>query len=348
MDITLTVPATNTDGTKPANISSFEVYAVTLPPTPTPPTEAQILKIATKVASVEVKAPADPNVTVDPDDPDDPHPEMEPLEGKGLDQGAVAHVRETLTPAMMTLAAIPKDKNAARQAERPSPLAGPPPGPTLRSYAIVGVSAKGKKGPLSKRVNVPLVPPPPPPASVKIAYDEKAITVTWPALASLTPAPAAASDSALASRPLNATTRSVAYNVYDATGPAGVKLTQSPVAETTFADPRVEWGARRCYVVRTAETVAGVVIESDASPMTCDTLKDTFAPAPPKALNAVPSDGVITLIWEPSPEKDLAGYIVLRAAAPSDDLQPITTGPIHRSLIRSRTRCLRASVMCTQ
>ena len=37
---------------------------------------------------------------------------------------------------------------------------------------------------------------------------------------------------------------------------------------------------------------------------------------------------MITLIWEPSAEKDLAGYVVLRAAAPGGDLQPITREPI--------------------
>ena len=88
------------------------------------------------------------------------------------------------------------------------------------------------------------------------------------------------------------------------------------------------FGEKRCYVVRTAEAVGGVGIESEASAQSCDTMKDTFPPAPPKALNAVPSEGVITLIWEPSAEKDLAGYVVLRAAVPSGDLQPITKEPL--------------------
>jgi hypothetical protein len=127
---------------------------------------------------------------------------------------------------------------------------------------------------------------------------------------------------------LNAATPTISYNVYDVSGPDSVKLTATPIAEPTFTDPRVVFGEKRCYVVRTAETVSAVGIESDASAQSCDTFKDTFPPAPPKSLNAVPSEGVITLIWEPSAEKDLAGYIVLRATAPNQDLQPITKEPI--------------------
>ena len=37
-----------------------------------------------------------------------------------------------------------------------------------------------------------------------------------------------------------------------------------------------------------------------------------FPPEPPKGLAAVASDGAISLIWEASPEADLAGYVVLR------------------------------------
>ncbi len=149
----------------------------------------------------------------------------------------------------------------------------------------------------------------------------------WAPVAPPVTAPPAA-DGVLASTSLNAAKPTMAYNVYDVSGAESVKLTATPVSEPTFTDPRVVFGDKRCYVVRTAETISAVGIESDASAQSCDTLKDTFPPAPPKALNAVPSEGVITLIWEPSAEKDLAGYVVLRATAPGGNLQPITKEPI--------------------
>ena len=56
--------------------------------------------------------------------------------------------------------------------------------------------------------------------------------------------------------------------------------------------------------------------------------------AAPKGLAAIASEGAINLIWETNTEKDLDGYIVLRAIAPSDALQPITPAPIKETAMR--------------
>jgi hypothetical protein len=75
-------------------------------------------------------------------------------------------------------------------------------------------------------------------------------------------------------------------------------------------------------------------IESDAGPVGCKTLVDTFPPAAPKGLAAIPSDGAINLIWDPNAEKDLAGYIVLRGpadAAADAPLVPLTPAPIQET-----------------
>ena len=121
----------------------------------------------------------------------------------------------------------------------------------------------------------------------------------------------------------------IAYNVYDATkADAVVKLNATPLNDPKYADNRVVWGEKRCYVVVAAETVGGATIESEAPPATCETLVDTFPPAAPKDLKAIASEGAINLIWEPNAEKDLAGYIVLRGVEPAETLQPITPAPI--------------------
>ena len=250
VDVTLTVPSTNTDGTRPANIASVDVYAVTLPLTAAPLSEAQLLKMATKVASVAVKAPPDPNATVDEDEPDEV---VDPPEGNGLDQGAVAHVHETPDA---------RDDDAGGDSEgqetprRPRVVCSrwPVHRPRRRCAPTRSSASRrsGKKGPLSKRVTVPLVPPPPPPTAVSFAYDEKAVTLKWAPVAARAIAPPAAAG-VLPSTPLNASRPTIAYNVYDVSGADSVKLTSTPIAEPTFTDPRMVWGEKRCYVVRTAE-----------------------------------------------------------------------------------------------
>ncbi len=177
MELQVTVPpSANTDGSRPANVASIDVYAVTLPAiVGAPPlTDAQWLKVAKKVGSIAVKAPKDPDDTSDPDDPD---VVPEEPEGAGLDQGAVAHASETSSAgdadAGRTAEELREKRAKPKGEQGTGPLVGAPVSAPLRTYAAVGVTTRGKKGPLSKRVTVPLFPPPPPPASsLKFTYDE--------------------------------------------------------------------------------------------------------------------------------------------------------------------------------
>jgi predicted small lipoprotein YifL len=329
IDLQFRVPGTNTDGTRPANVSSADVYAITAPQdVVTPMTDQQLLKLATKVGSVPVKAPRNPNLTADADDPAD---EVDAPEGPGLEQGAVGRLEESLTEDALTPVEIPKDPNApasGTDGDVARPLLGPPPNTVARIYAALGTSARGRKGPLSKRIVVPLVPPPPPPSAPKMTYDESAVTVTWPPVGDPAAVPLSTNGSkedVLPSRPIGAPRPAITYNVYDVTNPdAPTKVTQAPIAEPRYADKRIVWGEKRCYTVRTAEAVNSFTVESDAPPAVCDVLVDTFAPAAPKGVAGIASEGAINLIWEPNAEKDFAGYVVLRAAAPSEDLQAIT------------------------
>jgi hypothetical protein len=244
----------------------------------------------------------------------------------------------------MTPVAIPKDKNgpalpAREHVERP--LLGPPPNTLTRIYAAVGTSSRGRKGPLSKRIVVPLVPPPPAPLAAKMTYDESSVTVTWSAIvdSEATPPPDENGTDVLPSRDIGASRPAIAYNVYDVSNPnLAQKLTKTPLTEPKYIDSRIEWGQERCYTVRTAETVGSFGVESDAPPAVCKTLVDTFPPSAPKGAAGIASEGSITLIWEPNPEKDLDGYIVLRAAAPSEDLQPVTPAPIRETSFKDNVQ----------
>jgi hypothetical protein len=320
VDLQFIVPATNTDGTRPANIERVDVYGFTGAPTLT---EDQIVKLGTKVASVAVKAPRDPDATVEPDEPDE---DVDAPEGKGLDQGAVARVTEELSEQAFVPVRPLKDAKAPKNADREQlrtdgPLLPPPLLAPSRTYVGVGISTRGRKGPMSKRVVVSLVPPPPPPSAPTADYNETAITVAW------VPAEGAATDGAgddvLPSTPLGVIRPALAYNVYEGTA----KLTKTPLAQPPFTDTRLTWGEKRCYVVRTVETLDNAVIESAASPEACETPIDKFPPTVPKALQAVASVGAVTLIWEPNTERDLAGYIVMRGAS-EGDLQPMMQAPI--------------------
>jgi predicted small lipoprotein YifL len=167
VDVQFTVPSTNTDGTRPANLSRAEVYAITAPLSATPLTDEDVLKLGTKIGEVAVKAPRDPNRTADADDPSD---EVEPPEGPGLNQGAVVRLQEPLTADALTPVEVPADGDEPAESSNGAgqPLLGPAPKALTRTYVAYGTTTRGRKGPLSPRTEVPLVPPPPPPPPPRI------------------------------------------------------------------------------------------------------------------------------------------------------------------------------------
>jgi len=326
VDLAVTVPASNTDGTRPANISHVEIYALTAPVSTS---DTVVLKDGARVATAPVKSPRDPNDTVDVDDPTT---DLEPLEGTGLDQGATAHLREVLTAADTKPRAAPRPATPNVRAAA-GPLVGPPLTPSVRLYLALGVNQKGKRGPVSKRVNVPLIDPPERGAEPVVTYDESAITVTWMAGAGTA---AATAEGLLPSRSLVSTTITQAYNVYEVApgstgGPLDVKLTAAPTTEAQYVDHHVDWGKERCFAVRNVSLVDGLAIEGDLSVPRCVTPVDTFAPAQPNKPTAIALTGAINILWDASEEPDLAGYLVFRGARAGAEMTLLTPEPIDRT-----------------
>jgi len=315
IEVGFTVPSANADGSRPANIARIDIFAIngataTL-------SDLELIKRGTRVASVPVKTPRNPNETVEPGASADV---LEPPQGEGLDQGAVSTVAEQITASLLG----PRDAELPQRAVPPDavPLLGPSEAASVRTYIGVGVDKRGRLGRFSKRVTVPLALAPPQPSRPEISYDESAIRLRWSPPAGDRPPSSA---DLLPSRPFGSSSAIAAYHVYD--GMTGARLTTAPVAALEYEDARIEWGATRCYAVRAVEVVGGFTLESEASEPQCETLVDTFPPAAPKGLNAVSSDGAINLIWETNREPDLAGYYVLRGRSGAH-LERITEMPI--------------------
>jgi hypothetical protein len=401
------IPTANTNGSRPAVIDRVLVYGYT--GTADLTNLDKFFKKATLVASVPV-APA-------------PRPDSDEAEGKSDDkkpaasppppskfpaQGALLSISETITPALAT--PIPPDEDQKKRekkgdVELPAtavPLGGAPEEVPTRAYYVLGITARNRRGPLTKAVTVPLVPPPAAPGAPTVTFNETAITITWnppafvrrsvqqvfeapavppptvvepvvPIASGTEPSPTASvfppgqapvigtvvpilpPSTLLLSTPIGTSYAETAYNLYqldpDAAAPkklvadgdgdvvAGAlskPLNTAPLSVTTYTDTRMTWGTRRCYEVRAVDTYETMTVESEPSPMTCVSLKDTFPPAAPRSLQAVAAEGAISLIWEANTESDLAGYIVLRAEE-HGALVPITPRPIHETTFRDTT-----------
>jgi hypothetical protein len=287
----------------------------------------------------------------------------------GVDRGATAIVRETLTADALIPVELPEEVVVAAVDDgsvEVEPLPGPvvAPAPTQlprRHYFVIGVSPRGRKSEPSQPVSVPLDSVSSAPGAPKVDYTESSITLTWEpspdarTATMLAPAAPAAPAAPVTPAPLNArslgfNTEPTTYHVYEvpAAGetaavadPYAIKLpaplTPAPLSTTRHVLAGVAFGIERCFEVRPVDRLFGTDVIGPPSPKTCVTFRDSFPPAAPKSLAVIPLSGVINLIWEASPEKDLAGYHVLRAEAPGDTLRPITSEPVAAATYRDET-----------
>ncbi len=366
------VPTANVDGQQPADIASLEVYAVTAT---SPPETDEHRKLATLIATLPVRppfaTPASQTVATGGKPPaiDVPPPPVAP----GVDRAAPAVVRETLTPDQLVPIAWPPAAGAVTPIESPDeevvagPLVAPAPSQRPRRfYFVVGVSPRGRKAPASVPVPVPLDAASMAPGAPQLTVTETAMTIKWtpspdartatfadpPPVAPVAPAtpavpPAAPLIPTLTAKSLGFQSEATLYHLFEVPAAAvpenpfavalPLPLTPQPLVVTEHVIKGVTFGVERCFVARPVERIAGAVVMGPASPKTCVTPADTFPPAAPRSLTAIAGEGMISLIWEPNTESDLAGYLVLRGDAPGDTLRAITPEPVAATTYRDTT-----------
>ena len=346
VSVTFTVPSANIDETKPADIARVDLYAYTA----MDQNDVRDPRRMTLVGSIPVRRPPEPSAEPEDDKgkPARPAPPPAPPE-PGEDQGASVTISETLTADMFVPVAPDKKPPVPPVAAEPVtwfgeprgfPLAGPVPKDEPRRYYVVyGVSRGGNRGGASPRPAVPIGPPPAAPAQPSLEVREGGIVVTWdvPPGARLPYQERAEADVLKTATRGMESAPPLAYVVYRLSADGPVRLTAKPVTERTFTDPALEYGAERCYDVRTVTGQGIVAFESPPSPKACVTPADTFPPAAPTSLAAVAGDGVISLIWVGVDAADVAGYLVLRGSDPAGALTPLFDAPIRETTYRDVT-----------
>ena len=338
--ITFTIPASNIDETKPADIGRVDVYAYTA----MAPGDVRDPRRMTLVGSVTVRKPPEPQ----PEDASKQAPLPPPPPEPGEDQGATVAVTETLSAEMMVAVAPDRKTPAPPQADAVSwfgtpyvpALAGPVPKAEPRRYYVVyGVSRSGNRGPASARSGVPIGAPPAAPLQPGLESTEGGVVVTWavPPGARLPYQEPAEGDVLEATPRGMESAPPLTYVVYRVSPDGPARLTEKPITARTFTDTSSAFGAERCYDVRTVTAEGSVSFESAPSPQACITPVDTFPPPPPASLAAVAGEGAISLIWEGVEAADLAGYLVLRGDAPSGELTPLFETPARETTYRDVT-----------
>jgi len=170
------------------------------------------------------------------------------------------------------------------------------------TYVATTTDAQGRTGPPSARVSITYIPPPEPPEALRVEPGDHVVRLEWLPPAKLV-------DGSAISDPL-------VYEVLRAPDPiAG----QSVIGHTAagvraFEDRGVGNDQTYYYAVRAIRTTGTASAAGEASARVAVTPTKTTPPAPVKDVTAVPSRGEVHLSWRPSPETDVATYIVYRAA----------------------------------
>jgi hypothetical protein len=100
-----------------------------------------------------------------------------------------------------------------------------------------------------------------------------------------------------------------------------------------FEDRTVQPGEEWCYVVRFLAS-RDPLVESASSSETCAAFRDIAAPAAPIGIAIVLRTDGVEVSWSPSPEADLMGYRVYRAAPPGEPRVRIAEVPAGQTSIR--------------
>lgn len=166
-------------------------------------------------------------------------------------------------------------------------------------YAVRVRDVRGRPSPLVAAADLELVAPLAPPEGLAATATAEGIRLSW--------------------RPPSGTGKQkLQYNVYRA--PAGQSfgerpLNVGPLASTEFLDQAVTVGSTYRYAVRTVQGAGPPFRESDSSSAVTVVAADRFPPAPPTGLVAVEEGAAVRVLWNPSPERDVASYNVYRRLA---------------------------------
>lgn len=381
--VEMRAPAKNANGPGLVALDHVEIYGVTVGSGFIPPPNRELLTQTYLVGRIEVKPPPDDEQPADESEADPrpapgdkvtftetltakllesapglkplpPAPPALPVTALTIMPGETVAVagsgtsRDTMTPGSVApleipSAAAPASAPATAVTEQPA-VPAQPTGP-VRVYLLRGVTRKGRPGPPSARLTIPLAPPPPPPGAATATFTERAVTLTWvapvpPVGEAPAPAPAPAFNvyGVLIPGQKPATAASPTGGTPATAIPPATPLNDAPISGLTFERVGAPAGVEQCFQIRTVEKVGDIAIESEPSAPVCVTPKDIFPPAPPKGLALVAMEGgIMNLIWDANTEQDLDGYIVLRGEAPGDTLQPLSPAPIHDTKLTDTT-----------
>jgi hypothetical protein len=173
-------------------------------------------------------------------------------------------------------------------------------------YAVQTLAGRRRKSGLSNLVKIAPRQPPPAPESIEVTAQATGVRIAW-----------------------SPTEVALGYRVYrrDAKSREYGEPIYSPSGDfDSHLDTGIVFGRRYIYTVTAVSSERPLVESAIAAEYEID-YQDRFPPPVPGALVALPEDGRVRLLWEPSAAADLAGYRILRRES-GGEVEAINTDPV--------------------
>jgi hypothetical protein len=191
-----------------------------------------------------------------------------------------------------------------------TPATTPAAAPVAAKAWIYAVRTKAKGGELSPFSNAVLMVPqpvPPTPTELSVTAKKEGVALHW-------------------SAPVGSTAGIVVLRREASTPDWGDSLAVLAAGASDHLDRTAAYGKRYVYTVICRSTATPPVESAPTSEREVD-YRDVFAPVAPTALRALAIAGEVRLVWEASPDSDVAGYLIERADGAGDFVR-LTPKPV--------------------
>jgi hypothetical protein len=169
------------------------------------------------------------------------------------------------------------------------------------TYVVLAEDAQGRVSVPSLRVWATLIAAPDAPADVRAVPGDREVRLDWHP-------PDRLLDGTAPAEPL-------VYEILRAASPDAplALIAATPSGAVTFVDRGVDNERAYAYAIRAVRSSEETVARGPLSERVSATPVVMTPPTAPTDLVAIPSEGTVRLVWMPSPELDVARYLVYRA-----------------------------------
>jgi uncharacterized protein len=169
------------------------------------------------------------------------------------------------------------------------------------TYVVVAEDLRGRVSPPSNRFAIRLIAPPEAPSALAAASGDGQVRLSWRP-------PTRLRDGGT---PGQLTFEVLRSGSAEAPPEAIVSV---PAGQSEYVDRNLQNDRTYYYAVRAVRQDAEVTARGPASARAAATPTPGALPAPPTNLVAAPSPGIVRLSWTASPDPNVAGYVIYRAA----------------------------------